>query len=141
MSQPINQRSTELDFDQSTSYDCVIMTKKLYVDDVRNPPDETWEIARTYYDAIRMLGTCEYNTVSLDHDLGFVMIPDDNTIPITLAKMTEHAELTGYDIACWLEERAANGFVVPDTILCHSANPVDRSKIEQVIKSIGRIQR
>jgi hypothetical protein len=47
------------------------MTYKLFLDDVRSPPDHTWVLARTVRAAIEYVETygvpCE---MSLDHDLG-----------------------------------------------------------------------
>lgn len=89
---------------------------KLFVDDVRDCP-VGWALARTYAEALKMLESGA-EVVSLDHDLG--------------------EEKTGYDIACWLEERAFSGFTVPE-IRIHSANPVGRANIEACIKSIKRV--
>ena len=87
---------------------------KLYVDDVRTPEDNTWVIARNYWDAIHILKNCEVAVLSLDHDLG------DGP--------------TGYDIIRWLDEGLHQDFPFfeispPKTILCHSANPVGRERI------------
>lgn len=83
---------------------------KLYVDDVRTPEDNTWVIARNYWDAIHILKNCDVSILSLDHDLG------DGP--------------TGYDIIRWLEEGLHMlGISPPKTILCHSDNPVGMQSI------------
>lgn len=83
---------------------------KLYVDDVRTPDDETWVIARNYWDAIHILENCDVSILSLDHDLG------DGP--------------TGYDIIRWLDEGLhMHGIFPPKTIFCHSANPVGKGNI------------
>jgi hypothetical protein len=43
---------------------------KLFLDDVRDPPDATWTIARTADEAIALLRTGHVEHASLDHDLG-----------------------------------------------------------------------
>lgn len=43
---------------------------KLWVDDSRRPPDETWDWAKTSAEALEMLDAALYETVSLDHQLG-----------------------------------------------------------------------
>lgn len=48
---------------------------KLWVDDLRDPPDDTWTVARSSDAAIQHLTTRRWQTMSLDHDLG----GDDNT--------------------------------------------------------------
>jgi hypothetical protein len=95
----------------------------LYVDDIRNPPFPA-VVARSYAEAISMLESTEFEIISLDHDL---------------ACFDGDRELTGYDVAIWLEERAHSGIAVPE-IRIHSANPVGRARIQSVIDSIRRMR-
>jgi hypothetical protein len=85
---------------------------KLFVDDIRNPPDNTWTVARNYYEAIEYLSGAEQITaISLDHDLGI-------------------GTPTGYDIAKWIEKKAVEGkFILPKCLRCHSQNPVGKRNI------------
>lgn len=73
---------------------------KLWVDDARTPPDDTWRWVTTSEEAIRWLQDACVSTISLDHDLG----GEDTTRPIVLHMCME-------DI--W-----------PQTVLVHSCNPV-----------------
>jgi hypothetical protein len=80
---------------------------KLWVDDLRTPPDDTWRWAKTSKVADSMLRRWKMNgvqvdVVSLDHDLG----GDDTTRPLVL----------------WMCE---TGFW-PVEVRVHSANPVGR---------------
>ena len=83
---------------------------KLYVDDIRDAPDETWTLARDYDDAIHCLREFEIDVISLDHDLG-----DGES---------------GYDIAkaIIVENRW------PSVIMCHSMNPVGRMNIVSILE-------
>ena len=94
--------------------------KGLYVDDIRNPPQkwEDWDIARNYSHAIELLTNNYYESISLDHDI---------------ASYQNGVERTGYDIVKWLCERKVNGETVPDNYYIHTANPVGRSNMEQLI--------
>ena len=86
---------------------------RLFVDDIRNPEDlglRGWTVARTSDDAIRILRNGSVESLSLDHDLG--------------------GEDTGYRVACWLEE---HGVWPRLGVLCHSANPVGKARIQAVI--------
>ncbi len=49
--------------------------------------------------------------------------------------------MTGYDVAVWLEEQAAEHRweVVPQAIGCHSMNPIGKQRIVQCIKSIQQL--
>lgn len=44
---------------------------KLWVDDIRNAPDDTWHVARTVLEAIRAIARyrTEITEISLDHDI------------------------------------------------------------------------
>jgi hypothetical protein len=58
--------------------------------------------------------------VSFDHDLG------------------DSDELTGYDIAKWIEEKAFNGEISRFTWAIHSANPVGRVRIKQAMQNADK---
>lgn len=99
---------------------------KLYIDDLRFPSDNSWEIARNYNQAISQLSTNKVTTISFDHDLGL----DENG----------NEAKSGYDVANWLEEQIYYGLIttIPEMVV-HSANPTGKKRIEQVIQSIYRI--
>lgn len=96
------------------------MTMKLFLDDLRNPPDPTWTVARTAEEAITHLKTGLVVAVSLDHDLG----PD--------------GPLTGYDVACYIEQAAKEGALplIPH-LQVHSANPVGRARMTVALVNAG----
>lgn len=50
---------------------------KLWVDDFREPPDDTWIVARKVQPAIRLIATQNITVISLDHDIE--NRPDDET--------------------------------------------------------------
>ncbi len=83
---------------------------KLWVDDLRDPPDETWTVARTSQEAISLLTGTRFVRMSLDHDLG----GDDTTRRVVL----------------WLCE---NPHRWPWRVSVHSANPVGRSWLSGMI--------
>lgn len=80
---------------------------KLYVDDVRPRPDETWDLAPNFHVAILNLEIFDYEEVSLDHDL---------------ASFYGHREMTGRDILNWLIARRLEGKHTPHRVKVHSAN-------------------
>lgn len=97
---------------------------KLWLDDERQAPDDTWTHVCTASRCIYMLN-CRtvflVKELSLDHDLG-------------------EGNGTGYDVVCWLEQETANGRYVPPTISIHSANPVGRARMRQGLDSIDRLR-
>lgn len=92
---------------------------KIWVDDVRTPPDDAWTWVKTSHDAIRYLtnskivnwrpGWGTIDVMSLDHDLG----GDDTTRPVVL----------------WMCE---NDFW-PVEVRVHSQNPVGRDWLLSMI--------
>lgn len=92
---------------------------KIWVDDFRTPPDESWDWALCSDSAIDCLEQAKWEfehgypnveIMSLDHDLG----GDDTTRPVVL----------------WCCE---NDFW-PDSVVVHSANPVGRQWLEGMIE-------
>lgn len=95
--------------------------KKIYLDDIRNPKSDGWTIVRNYDEFV---GFIEKNglpdEISFDHDLG-----EDKTLEIK----------SGYDCAKWLCEYCwGNGLPLPSWNV-HSANPVGRDNIIQLIQN------
>jgi len=95
---------------------------KLYIDDLR-PCPEGYVLARTYAEALEKLESNTFDEISFDHDLG--------------------EEKTGYDILCWIEWGL---YLIPtdfaNTVFkVHSANPVGRQRMLQVIENIEEIQK
>lgn len=104
---------------------------RLYVDDVRrtgdrtSTPDGPWERTYGYLDTIQRLLRGDITHISLDHDLD--------------AEGELRNELTGYDIACWIEEQAATGRRLGRmTWEVHSMNPSGASRIRQAMQSADR---
>ncbi len=91
------------------------LNRKLYVDDLRDIPDSSWDVARNFHVAITMLETNQYDHVSLDHDI---------------ASFYGLREMTGRDVLNWLIFRKNDGLPVPTTVVVHSANPVARSTMD-----------
>ena len=93
---------------------------KLYLDDVRDLPDESFLLARSYEQAVLFVkenGIPPF--ISFDHDLGV----DEN----------EKLLPTGFDFAKWLVEMDMdNIYKFPENFSfnVHSANPVGKANIE-----------
>jgi len=102
---------------------------KIWLDDLRDAPNDSWTVARTVQDAFDLLlDNCGFvEEVSLDHDLGETDI------------------LTGYDFVNILEGMVGTGemrsVILPDKFSIHSANPVGRKNMQAAIDSIERIRK
>lgn len=89
----------------------------LFIDDLRIPaprPGYQLYVARTYDEAIRALEQQEFDLISFDHDLG--------------------EEKTGYDIAKYI---VASNIKIKEGFKIHSANPVGRYNISQLLTHYG----
>lgn len=97
------------------------MSLKLFLDDIRDPPDDTWILCRDVPTFIHLARHAD--VLSLDHDLG-------DGVP------------TGYDVLLTLEKEVAMQGLWADkvpVIQVHSANPVGISNMIACIKSIRKI--
>jgi hypothetical protein len=97
------------------------MNTKLWVDDIRNPPDDTYDVVRTYNDAILALMATEYTDIYLDHDL---------------ACFSKGREMTGYDVVLWIVDQHINNpdnFTAPVRYHMLTANPVGRKNMTELI--------
>jgi len=92
----------------------------LLIDDKRNLPAD--RVARTFQEGIDALTEQHWNLLYLDHDLGDF-------------SGTGGREMTGYDIACWLEQNPQH---LPDRIEVVSNNPAGRRNIELALQRCFR---
>jgi len=120
---------------------------KLYLDDLRNPPDASWTLARNIREAMRL---CQFykdtiTHMSLDHDLGLCFCHacafssgeesclDDSGNPI--CGCTCHVnEPSGFDFLKWVHE-TGNWPTNPPTV--HSANPIGVQRMLHFIHDFG----
>jgi hypothetical protein len=94
---------------------------KIWLDDIRPPPDDSWTHVKLPYRAMQLLKEKKVEEVSFDHDLG--------------------TELSGYDVISWLEfMHRTKHTPVPEKLHCHSDNPPGRQRIEMVIQQLREFQ-
>ena len=92
---------------------------RLFIDDIRNPPDRSYVVARSYEAAIYYIeeyGCPKY--ISFDHDLG--------------------SDKSGYDIAKWIISKDLDSEIeIPHGFRfdVHSANPVGKKNIESLLNN------
>lgn len=88
---------------------------KLYLDDVRDLPHDYDVLVRDAQTCIDLLKTGLITHVSLDHDLG--------------------TEMTGYDVAKFLEQAAFEKRIPQLTWNVHSANPVGAKQMSRALEN------
>jgi|ERR1700733_3559638 len=110
--------------------------KNLFVDDIRNAPDESWTVARTITAAISAIATFDFDVISLDHDISHQVVmgglsrpyPCDETFtPVAQFIAQKYRALTMRD--AWLNE-SSKGDEHPThhttklpRIIIHTSNP------------------
>lgn len=88
---------------------------KIWLDDIRNPPDSSWRICRTAEEAIGVLFLNHVQEISFDHDLG------------------ENIG-TGYDVAKFIARQSYLGDMMVPIWTIHSQNPVGRVNIQRTME-------
>lgn len=90
---------------------------KLYLDDIRDIP-KGFVGCRTAEKAMFMLDKGTTTFISFDHDLG--------------------TDITGYDVACYIEKLVRFSIISMPDWQIHSANLVGAKRIEQAMQSAQR---
>lgn len=102
---------------------------KVWHDDIRRPPDETWEWARTNEVAQELLIGGEVTEISLDHDLGLENeSPDDLEACFQAGPRPEDIELVKWMCAVGC---------VPSLIVIHSWNPDGAKRMAALFNDYG----
>lgn len=105
------------------------MSYKLYIDDLRNPPDRSWVVVRSVAAAKEYIQTYGYpHFISFDHDLGM----KGKILPNGLWVGEETEQPDGYDFAKWLcamdmDEPWMSRLKFSYQV--HSANPIGSANI------------
>ena len=101
------------------------MTYKLFLDDIRQPPDDSWIVVRSYQEAVDyVINTGFPHTISFDHDLSTEHYANDYS-----------TEKTGKDFANWIIEHDLDHNTMPNNFqfFVHSANPAGAANIRGIL--------
>ena len=115
----------------------------LYLDDVRTPKTDNWEVVRNYDEFvahIKLKGLGAYEVISLDHDLGEGAMVEyyTNVKPNYELDYNRIPEKTGMDCARFLVAEAMNTKIPLPTIYIHSANPIGAANMIGYINNYFR---
>lgn len=118
----------------------------LYLDDVRIPAEGEWEVVRNYDEFvahIKLNGLENYETISLDHDLGDKAMQEyyTNVKPNFELDYKRIDEKTGMDCARFLVAESMTTNIPLPQIYVHSANPIGSHNIMGYINNYFRNQR
>lgn len=102
---------------------------KLFVDDIRNAPDESWTVARTVNSAIRALAMFSPTEISLDHDISHQVAVGDLSRPYPCAETFQavaHYIVMKHNALDWNPK-----------VIIHTSSPVGAKELEAILKMGG----
>lgn len=116
--------------------------KKLYLDDIRTPIDETWDIVRSYNEFVDYITTNGIpDLISFDHDLAVEHMNDYYDYQangINVINYDTFTEKTGMDCAKWLVDYCIDNNVELKQVTVHSANPAGSENILGLINNYNK---
>lgn len=108
---------------------------KLYIDDIRKAPDESWHIARTVGEAVNaiyMFGE-KLTHISLDHDISYQLELNNVSRPYPSPETFKTVAI--YMGEYYKSHNTPDGAYPHVTI--HSSNPVGAVEIEEILHQAG----
>lgn len=103
---------------------------KLWHDDIRRPPNDSWNWARTNKAAKKLLLRQPYTVASLDHDMGLHDYDPDIEDADYLWTDEDWPQEDGEELARWMVKNNC----VPPYIRIHSFNPVGARTMRDILK-------
>lgn len=98
---------------------------KIWLDDERKPPDESWTHI-TNPPAFRFaLCSEEIEEISFDHDLGY---------------FEGEQEITGYTCLCWVEKHIMRDVFPIPKMRVHTMNASARQKMQKVVDKLEKLR-
>lgn len=103
---------------------------KIWVDDIRRPPDESWNWVRTNDAARELLLRQPYTAASLDHDMGLHEFDPD--VPDADMQVLDHdwPMDDGVELAVWMVKNNC----VPPYVRIHSHNPIGARRMLEILR-------
>ena len=95
---------------------------KLYVDDIRRVPDDSWHLVKSNTEAIRLLATQKVEEISLDHDIACYLVTGQ-----------EHTSNETFQPIAYFIANMPKEFR-PKTVRIHTANPVAGEMMASILK-------
>lgn len=100
---------------------------KLFVDDIRNPPDDSWTLARTVTEAIRAIARYDFEVISLDHDISH---------PVSIGNGLQRPFPCGETfaaVAYYLSAKYGNCMEDAPKVILHTSNQVAGDEMSMIL--------
>lgn len=103
---------------------------KVWHDDIRRPPDDSWTWARTNEEAKLLILNNNVKEISLDHDMGLEAYdPDEQDADLRIGS----SEQDGYELVKWMCEWNR----IPAIVSVHSWNPIGAKRMALLFQDYG----
>ena len=100
---------------------------KLWIDDIRNAPNDTWTVARSVTEAIRAIARFRFSEISIDHDIAHEVTKQDGHT------LTHSCDECFCAVVYFIGERFLHRTNSP-TITLHSANPEGAKEMKAILE-------
>jgi hypothetical protein len=108
---------------------------KLFIDDIRKAPDDSWHLARTITDAISAIAVFDFEVISLDHDISHQVVMLDMSRPYACNENFSAVAQFIVEKYRECEHRTTYGCEVKKPkIIIHTANPAGFMRIAGILK-------
>jgi hypothetical protein len=113
---------------------------RLFVDDIRDAPDDSWHVCRKVEEAIRIIARTRVEEVSLDHDIE--NRPSDETYkPVAyflgMAVKAQHAEAMTDCMEETLGYEDLHEYQWLPKVTIHSMNPAGAKEMADILSDYG----
>lgn len=123
---------------------------KLYIDDIRNAPDDSWTVARTVLSAIRAIKMFDFDEISLDHDISHQVVVGRLSRPYpceeTFEAVAHYIALKYWHLTPMNHDGSSGnsgsaGYNIPrkniyPKITIHSSNPIGADKMKSIFDEV-----
>ena len=113
----------------------------LWIDDIRNAPDDTWLVARTITSAINALVRFEFDEISIDHDISHQIFMGEISRPYPCPE--DFSSICHFIGMKYFVDRPFSENIriacprIPPKITIHSANSVGAEKMKKILLDYG----
>ncbi len=105
---------------------------KLWVDDIRPAPDESWTVAKTVNSAIKAIHAFQFEEISLDHDISHQVTIGELGRPYPCNE-------TFQAVAYYIAEQWRDKTIGRPKITIHTSNPGGAKEMELILKEVDII--
>lgn len=109
--------------------------KRLFIDDIRKPPDDSWTVARTVSAAIKAIAMFDFDVISLDHDISHYENVDESDTDQNVYACLETFQPVAYFIGVLALSDLRNKW--DPKVIIHSSNIEGGLTMQVILQTYG----